>query len=479
MYCEEGHPAAETDRFCPKCGKRIDPDFSLLKQGIGAKYEIKRVLGRGGMGAVYEALDRALSRTVAIKLLASEHLRDPDLVERFRREARHTAAFPGHPNVITVHEAGEISDRPYYVMEFARENLREYLDRHPVIDPEEVLRLGIGMLKGLSALHDRGIIHREIKPENILLNDEGEPRITDFGIARSTNERITETGAVFGSPAYMSPEQLEDASRVDHRSDLYSAALILSEMVSGFSGALDRNTHAMSAGREGVTTVLMTPRSETPARQLAPSQNLIRVLKKALAKSPGSRFQSADEFLRALQELRAGRGAGVSFPWKGLAWACGFLLVLGGLVATTYALYRSFAIGQSTSQTASVEIGTTPITGAQVLLRREGENEADYVGLSDITLQLASGDYELILRPPPGYGLLNRRVRFSVRRPDDSSTASSDLVAPVHLPCPIESRWDGTRCTDGAGGVARPQPMTCSSARPCPAGMFCVQNRCR
>ena len=187
-------------------------------------YIIDRLLGRGGMGEVWLAEHATLHRTLALKVLRPELARDPAFVERFLREAR-AAARINHINVVMVHDAGQIEGCLYLAMEYMPGgDLRSCITNGRGLPLAQAIDLCLGAADGLQALHDAGLIHRDLNPENILLDAAGRPKIADFGLARATqgDDRMTATGQAMGTPAYMSPEQAQGVADVDERSDVHA-----------------------------------------------------------------------------------------------------------------------------------------------------------------------------------------------------------------------------------------------------------------
>jgi serine/threonine protein kinase len=226
--------------------------MSLADRAIG-RYRIIEKLGEGGMGVVYRAQDTTLGRNVAIKVLRPDLGRHPDRVRRFSHEARAASAL-NHPNIITVHDAGEFEDGPFLVMELVEgESLRAQIRRGP-LPMGRVLDIGIQAAAALSRTHESGITHRDLKPENIMVRVDGYVKILDFGLAKlkekdlpvnasaasTLTAAITSEGSIVGTAAYMSPEQA--ASRpVDGRSDIFSLALVLLESWQGRNPFLRAN----------------------------------------------------------------------------------------------------------------------------------------------------------------------------------------------------------------------------------------------
>jgi len=267
------------------------------------RYEVEAEVGEGAMARVYRARDPEIDRIVAIKVLKHELCLDEEYVVRFMREAKAAGAI-SHPNIVTIHDVGRAGDLPYITMEFLDEqSLAELFAENKSLPLKRVIRTGIQLARALDHAHKRGIVHRDIKPGNILLMEKGETvKITDFGIARRDNmDDLGKTlaGAVLGTPRYMSPEQAAGGN-VDGRSDLFSLGVILYEMLTG-KKAFDGNSIA--------TLMLQIARSEpAPIRTLAPGVPLgmQRIVTKLLAKKPEQRFATGAQVMEALErELAA------------------------------------------------------------------------------------------------------------------------------------------------------------------------------
>lgn len=268
---------------------------------LAHRYRLGRLLGDGGMAQVYQAFDVELDRHVAIKLLPPDANREPGQVERFRREARAAAAL-AHPGVVTVYDIGESADRLFVVMEYLDgQTLREVLGQQKSPLPVDVAaRIGEQICVALGAAHSRGVIHRDIKPGNIMVGGHGAVKVLDFGIALIAGVGFaTETGTVLGTPAYLSPEQAQGHS-LDARSDLYSLGCCLYEMTTGhppFTGA----TAATLAYRH-------VNEPPTPPRDITTTvtPKMQHLILRAVAKNPDDRYPSAAAMATALAAVTDG-----------------------------------------------------------------------------------------------------------------------------------------------------------------------------
>ena len=271
-----------------------------VERVLSANYELDREIGRGGMGIVYLARDRRLKRQVAVKVLPPELAFRGEIRSRFLREAE-TAAQLSHPNIVPIYSVDEREGLVYFVMAFVDgENLAVRLHREGALPYDESRRYLLETARALAFAHERGVVHRDIKPDNILINrEDGRVMVTDFGIARAITEgsdaRLTATGMAIGTPAYMSPEQSMGEREVDGRSDLYSLGVVGYQMLTG-----DLPFNATSTPALLVKHISEMP---TPVHQRAPNvpADLGRAVMMMLEKEPADRFPSAAALATALE----------------------------------------------------------------------------------------------------------------------------------------------------------------------------------
>jgi serine/threonine-protein kinase len=271
-------------------------DLSSAPPTALGKYQIRGTLGRGAMGTVYDGWDPVIGRRVAIKTVRLMDHADPEAkegLERFKREAQ-AAGRLSHPNIVGVYDYGETDETAYIVMEFIEgQSLKQMLDARERFPVAETVRIMEQMLAGLQFSHDSGVVHRDIKPGNVMIAKGGRVKLADFGIARIESSVMTQDGTMLGTPAYMSPEQLM-ALTVDARSDLYSAGVVLYQLLTGerpFEGGLTAIIH------KALNTV--PPRPSEIAVTAPPS--LDAVVARAMAKRPADRYPDADSFAHALR----------------------------------------------------------------------------------------------------------------------------------------------------------------------------------
>ncbi|MCZ6806988.1 MAG: serine/threonine-protein kinase [Deltaproteobacteria bacterium] len=295
--------------------KPIDPEDPLIGTLLAGRYEVIRRIGEGGMGLVYEGKHRDIDKPVAIKVLRDNLSRRPDVVARFRQEAK-SASRIGHKNIVDVSDFGETQyGSSYFVMEFLEgEDLANVLGREVTVDPQRTCRIVLQCCRALAAAHAKQIVHRDIKPENVFLIERDGVKdfvkIVDFGIAKmgdietegQPGRKLTKTGMIFGTPEYMSPEQAA-GKELDHRVDVYALGIILYECLAGrvpfvgdtFMGVLTQ--HLFS---EPPSIVEMNPKAQISAE-------LELVIAKALAKDPDKRYQDTAELAEAIECALDGR----------------------------------------------------------------------------------------------------------------------------------------------------------------------------
>jgi tetratricopeptide (TPR) repeat protein/TolB-like protein len=317
MECPKCKSAISDDsQYCKFCGMRLTPSGRIrdsstqrfprhheLAAGSSflGRYEIIEELGRGGMGIVYKAEDTKLKRNVALKFLPSEFTRNAEAKERFVHEAQAASALD-HPNICSVHEIEETDDGQMYISMgcYEGETLQEKIRQAPLI-AEEAADIGIQVAQGLQEAHEKGIIHRDVKPSNVIITTKGQAKIMDFGLAKLGGQtRLTKDGTTMGTVAYMSPEQAQGEG-IDHRTDIWSLGVMLYEMVTGelpFKGEYDQ-------------AVIYSILNEEP-KPLAELNTEVQagfgsIVAKCLKRDPGERYQSASDLVMDLSNLREGR----------------------------------------------------------------------------------------------------------------------------------------------------------------------------
>ena len=267
---------------------------------IDNRYTVIEPLGGGGMAQVYLAHDEVLDRDVALKMLKSQYANDEEFVERFRREAQ-SAARLTHPNIVSIYDRGRSEDGAYYIaMEHVpRGTLKERIIRDGAFDPGVAAGVALQISDALQAAHESGVIHRDIKPQNVLVTKTGDVKVTDFGIARAASSPLTQTSAVLGTAGYMSPEQAT-GKPVGPQSDLYSLGIVLYEMLTGSLPYTADNPVA-----QAMMHVQEPPRSPREANPNVP-EPLDAITLKLLSKDPEDRYASAATLADDLERVRSG-----------------------------------------------------------------------------------------------------------------------------------------------------------------------------
>jgi len=294
-------------KACPSCGLSLSPttpiqallsgdlsEFDVAQEALGEEYEIIEELGRGGMAIVYLARERQLDREVAVKILPLSLAFDEEFVERFEQEAR-TAAQLEHPNIIPIYRVGQQGRISYFVMKFLRgRSLSELLAERGRLRPADIQRMLIETAGALGYAAERGIVHRDVKPDNFIFDEHGVCVVTDFGIAKAASaKRLTGTGMSIGTPHYMSPEQAR-AQALDGRSDLYSLGIVAYQCLTGTVPYDGEDSFSIGYAH------IMDP-LPTPTLVSAEERNLYRVIRGMMAKDPKDRFQSCQQVVDALR----------------------------------------------------------------------------------------------------------------------------------------------------------------------------------
>ncbi|MFZ1947035.1 MAG: serine/threonine-protein kinase, partial [bacterium] len=264
------------------------------------QYKIIERIGSGGMAEVYLAEDTRLGRKAALKFLFPQYAVDPDIKQRFAREAQAAAAL-SHPNIVTIYEVAEYQGRPYIAMEYVDGgSLRDVISVKD-LSTGEFIGLAIQICEGLSAAHRAGIVHRDIKPQNILISRDGRPKISDFGLARfEGSSRITQDGTTVGTLAYMSPEQAK-ATDVDQRADIFSLGAVLYEMIT-------RRLPFAGQSEGAIINAILNDVPEPLARYKRDvPEALEKIIEKALLKDREERYQHVDDLVADLRREKRSR----------------------------------------------------------------------------------------------------------------------------------------------------------------------------
>ncbi|HWM11328.1 MAG TPA: PASTA domain-containing protein [Solirubrobacteraceae bacterium] len=348
---------------------------------VDGRYKIVRKLGSGGMADVYCAEDQQLGRRVALKVLHQRFAEDAQFVERFRREASSAAGLQ-HPNIVGIFDRGEWDGTYYIAMEFVEgRTLKDIVLEKGPAPPDAAVDITLQILRAARFAHKRGVVHRDIKPHNVLIDTDGRVRVADFGIARAGTSDMTETGSIMGTAQYLSPEQAQGRP-VDARSDLYSIGVVLYELITG--------RVPFDADSPVTVALMQVNEPPPPPRSIVPEipASLEAIVLRALEKDPARRFADADEFIAALE---GGRMAPVEVvppieeileedDRRGRRWWL-WLLILLAVAAIAVGLYLTLRPEQLTVPNV---VGRESSTATQILQNRGFEVEIENVVNPDV-----------------------------------------------------------------------------------------------
>ena len=278
----------------------IEMGETMSDRVLGGRYTVQDKIGTGGMAIVYRGLDEVLGRTVAIKTMLPQYAADPSFAARFKQEAQAAAALQS-PYIVAVYDWGKDGDTYYIAMEFLRgTDLKSGIRKHGALDGKKVAQIGSQIAQALSVAHRHDIIHRDIKPQNIMVQPDGNIKVMDFGIARAKNSHLTQDNSVLGTAHYVSPEQTQGKD-LGPTTDIYSLGVVMYEAATGkvpFEG-----DDAISVALKQVNELPVPPSQINP--NIDPA--LEAIILKCMEKAPANRFQTANELYRVLRDYLAGR----------------------------------------------------------------------------------------------------------------------------------------------------------------------------
>lgn len=334
---DHGGDAVHFEPFTPPSTEELD--------ALIPSYKFLQFIERGGMGAVYKAVQKSLNRTVAVKLLPQVHRNKESFAERFKREA-HALAQLNHPHIIGVHDFGETPDgQMYYVMEFVSGmDLQHLLKRAPP-EPRQILTIITQVCEALQFAHEHGIVHRDIKPANILVDERGNVKVADFGLAKVMGQQAvdyTATGMTIGTPDYIAPEALDQSKSIDHRADIYSLGVMIYEL---FTGHVPKGVweppSIRSGADKGIDAVVSKAMQNNPEKRYQHVSDMTQVLEKLFKNSDNwknFRRPSRSELVKTMGEpVRIPTGADTIqmqpkvAPSRRRAWMAGVLVLLAGM----------------------------------------------------------------------------------------------------------------------------------------------------
>ena len=323
---------------------------------LGGRYQVQDKIGAGGMATVYRGLDEVLGRTVAIKTMLPQYANDPSFAARFKQEAQAAAALQS-PYIVSVYDWGKDADTYYIVMEYLRgTDLKSGIRKHGALDCKKVAQIGSQIAQALSVAHRHDIIHRDIKPQNIMVQPDGNIKVMDFGIARAKNSHLTQDNSVLGTAHYVSPEQTQ-GKELGPTTDIYSLGIVMYEAATG---------QVPFQGDDAISVALKQVNEQPkPPSQLNPNVDpqLESIILKCMQKNPAARFQTADELYRTLRDYLAGRMQAVNSatamlpaqPTNKLDRGAGTIPAAGGTASMPRVQRANRYRGQSATEQAAVQ----------------------------------------------------------------------------------------------------------------------------
>ncbi|MGE5687270.1 MAG: protein kinase domain-containing protein [Gemmatimonadota bacterium] len=466
MFCTRcGSEISGTSKFCPSCGLDLTAttpvramatgavaELDLVREALATEYEIFEELGRGGMALVFRAKDRHLEREVAVKVLPFTLAFDAEFVERFQREAR-TAAQLEHPNIIPIYRVGRSGRVIYFIMKYLRGgSLATLVGERKTLTPPEIRRVLVEAGSALGYAAQRGIVHRDIKPDNIMFDEFGQCVLTDFGIAKAASGgRLTGTGMSIGTPHYMSPEQAR-AQPIDGRSDIYSLGVVAYQCLAGvvpYDGE-----DSFSIGYKHITEPIPTPQLIN-----ADERRLFEVIKRMLMKDPADRFQTCEELIASLQ----GQPIATS----------GFLRVAAGSTPARATVPPAAAAASAAAAPAIASQPTTPINSPSVERRARPRPERGIADRSPVMRRKKSSPFAwvaLLLIAAGGGAFFYFRARAGAETPAvrSDSTAADTAGKSATLAARDTTRADTAAASAPPATTPAPAPAKPPKAGPTP-----------
>jgi serine/threonine-protein kinase len=408
------------------------------------RYQVLERVGKGGMGVLYRGFDPVLDREVAIKLMHADFSEDTEQMRpRFYREAR-AAAKLNHRNIVTIFEFAEESNVPYIVMEFLKGTpLGARMHSQPPLTIDDKLNVVAQLCDGLSYAHEQGVVHRDVKPDNVFILEDGQVKLLDFGIAKLQTSTLTRQGDVLGSASYMSPEQVGGSESVDGRADIFSTGVVLYEMLTG------RKPFEGDSPTAVIVKILKDDPNPIDAAATALPANVIAAVMKALQKDPANRFQTADEMSRELQNIRKHLHPSASKPnMDETRFASTQVL---------RALHDDFEKARTGAKPGDAEM-TRAVAGTEAPKSRGWLVPA----IAAVVVAAAGGGYMLMRNaPPPETSIASKAppATDAAQKPaagsTPSATTSPAAPAPAPAPAPPAEPDSSTASSRGARGTGR------------------------